>query len=93
METVEPAQADAEFRATIRDAATATGLATMDLPSDAGHDAQNMAKITRMGMIFVPSRGGISHSPKEFSTWEHVASGAEVLYRTILLLDERMNPR
>jgi N-carbamoyl-L-amino-acid hydrolase len=93
METVEPAQADAEFRATIHDAATATGLATLDLPSGAGHDAQNMAKITRMGMIFVPSRGGISHSPKEFSTWEHVANGAEVLYRTILLLDERVNPK
>lgn len=42
-------------------------------------------------MIFVPSRGGISHSPKEFTPWEDVANGAEVLYRTVLLLDAKLN--
>jgi N-carbamoyl-L-amino-acid hydrolase len=46
-----------------------------------------------MGMIFVPSRGGISHSPKEFTSWQDCANGAEVLYRSILLLDERLNQR
>jgi N-carbamoyl-L-amino-acid hydrolase len=43
-------------------------------------------------MIFVLSRDGISHSPEEFSSWEDVANGAEVLYRAVLLLDERLNP-
>lgn len=84
----EPASSSPEFQAIVRTAAEAAGLATTDLPSGAGHDAQEIAKIAPMGMIFVPSRGGISHSPKEFSTWEDVANGAEVLYRTILLLDE-----
>jgi N-carbamoyl-L-amino-acid hydrolase len=54
-------------------------------------DSQQIAKIAPMGMIFVPSRDGISHSPEEFSSWQDVANGAEVLYRVVLLLDERLN--
>jgi N-carbamoyl-L-amino-acid hydrolase len=61
----------------------------MKLPSGAGHDAQQMAKICPMGMIFVPSIGGISHSPKELSTWEDCANGANVLLKTVLELDQR----
>jgi N-carbamoyl-L-amino-acid hydrolase len=87
----EPAVTDPAFQAAVREAAQSAALATMDLPSGAGHDAQNVAKFTPMGMIFVPSRGGISHSPKEFSSWEDVANGAEVLYRSVLLLDVRLN--
>jgi hypothetical protein len=63
----------------------------MDLPSAAVQDAQQLARIAPMAMIFVPSRGGISHSPKEQTSWEEVANGAEVLYRTLLFLDERLN--
>jgi beta-ureidopropionase / N-carbamoyl-L-amino-acid hydrolase len=40
-----------------------------------------------MAMIFVPSKDGVSHSPKEFTSWQDVSNGAEVLYRSILLLD------
>jgi beta-ureidopropionase / N-carbamoyl-L-amino-acid hydrolase len=43
-----------------------------------------MATLGPMGMIFVPSVGGISHSPKEFSRWEDCANGANVLMRTVL---------
>jgi N-carbamoyl-L-amino-acid hydrolase len=86
-----PARSDAAIQNAIRDAAKALGLATMDLPSAAVQDSQQIAKIAPMGMIFVPSRDGISHSPKEFSSWQDVANGAEVLYRVVLLLDERMN--
>jgi beta-ureidopropionase / N-carbamoyl-L-amino-acid hydrolase len=60
------------------------GLRTRRLPSGAGHDAQAMATLGPMGMIFVPSVGGISHAPKEFSRWEDCANGANVLMRTVL---------
>jgi acetylornithine deacetylase/succinyl-diaminopimelate desuccinylase-like protein len=50
------------------DAAKSLGLATMDLPSGAVQDAQQMAKLAPFGMIFVPSRDGISDSPKEFTS-------------------------
>jgi N-carbamoyl-L-amino-acid hydrolase len=44
-----------------------------------------------MGMIFIPSVGGVSHSPREVTPWDQVANGVDVLYRTILLLDSRLN--
>jgi N-carbamoyl-L-amino-acid hydrolase len=61
----------------------------MDLPSGAVQDAQQMAKLAPFGMIFVPSRDGISHSPKEFTSWQDVANGAEVLYRSLVLVDRQ----
>ena len=60
------------------------GLKTRRLPSGAGHDAQAIATLGPMGMIFVPSVGGISHAPKEFSRWEDCANGANLLMRTVL---------
>ena len=86
-----PERTDPAFQQAIREASGAAGLATMDLPSGAGHDAQNVARLAPIGMIFVPSRAGISHSPKEFTPAEQVANGAEVLYRAVLLLDARLN--
>ncbi len=57
------------------------------LPSGAGHDAQMMAQLGPMGMIFVPSVAGISHSPKELTRWEDCANGANVLLQTVLEMD------
>ncbi len=93
LDDVIPARTDLSMQAAIREAAKSLGLATMDLPSGAGHDAQEMAKLAPFGMIFVPSRDGISHSPKEFTSWQDVANGAEVLYRSVLLVDGQLNRR
>ena len=59
--------------------AAGQGLRTLPLPSGAGHDAQNMAKLAPTGMIFVPSVDGRSHSPAELTTWEDIDAGANVL--------------
>jgi N-carbamoyl-L-amino-acid hydrolase len=91
LDDVAPARSDSAMQTAIRDAAKSLGLATMDLPSAAVQDSQQIAKVAAMGMIFVPSRDGISHSPKEFTSWQDVANGAEVLYRVVLLLDDRLN--
>jgi N-carbamoyl-L-amino-acid hydrolase len=88
---VEPARTDLAMQAAIRDAAKSLDLATMDLPSGAVQDSQQIARIAPIAMIFVPSKDGISHSPKEFTSWQDVANGAEVLYRSLLLLDDRLN--
>jgi N-carbamoyl-L-amino-acid hydrolase len=87
----EPALTSPIFREVIQAASREAGLQTMELPSGAGHDAQNVARFAPVGMIFVPSRGGISHSPTEYSSPEQVANGAEVLYRTILRLDSQLD--
>jgi len=91
LDDVKAARADPALQTAIRDAAKSAGLATLDLPSLAGQDSQEIARIAPMAMIFVPSKDGISHSPKEFTSWRDVANGAEVLYRSILLLDDRLN--
>lgn len=92
VDDVQSAQAGAAIQAAIRDAAKSAGLASIALPSFAGQDSQNLAKLAPMGMIFVPSKDGISHSPKEYCSPEDIANGAEVLYRSVLLLDQRLNP-
>ena len=82
-----PASADGDVQHAIERAGQALGLGTTRLPSGAGHDAQMMAQLGPMGMIFVPSVGGVSHSPKELTRWEDCARGADVLLRTVLEMD------
>lgn len=74
----------------VEEAANRTGLAHIRLPSGAGHDAQVIASITDMAMIFVPSTDGISHAPEEFSTPEQCVNGAQALLELLILADERM---
>ena len=57
------------------------------MPSWAGHDAKVLAAVAPAGMIFVPSAGGISHSPRERTAWEDVARGAQALCRAVERLD------
>ena len=83
-----PAVASAEVQSAIERAGASLGLGTSRLPSGAGHDAQMMALLGPMGMIFVPSVGGVSHSPKELTHWEDCARGADVLLRTVLEMDK-----
>ena len=66
-------------------------IAGRRMPSGAGHDAQDMALITPVGMIFVPSKGGISHSPSEYTSPEDMANGANVLLHTLLKLDSGLD--
>ena len=81
------ALADPLIQAQIAAAAASLELKTVHLPSGAGHDAQFLSRLGPMGMIFVPSVGGISHSPKELTRWPDVANGADVLLRTLLRVD------
>jgi N-carbamoyl-L-amino-acid hydrolase len=71
----------------IEASAAALGLKILHLPSGAGHDAASLSRIAPMGMIFVPSVAGISHSPNELTHWGDCANGANVLLQTVLRLD------
>lgn len=83
-----PAPTDLRMRRIIARAAEALGLSFKFMPSGAGHDAQDMSHITPTGMIFIPSVGGISHSPKEYTSTGDIANGANVLLRTVLAIDQ-----
>lgn len=82
----EPALASPEVEAVIQRVAEQRKLSNRSLPSGAVHDAQVMATVGPMGMIFVPSVGGISHSPKELTGWEDCVHGANVLLQSVLAL-------
>lgn len=83
-----PAVTDKRIQDMIAASAKDLGLTHKYMPSGAGHDTQDMARITPTGMVFVPSKDGISHSPKEFTSAQDMANGASVLLQTILKLDK-----
>jgi hydantoinase/carbamoylase family amidase len=84
-----PVAMDAGVLQAITVAIAEAGHEPFTMTSGAGHDAMILAPHVPAGMIFVPSVGGISHSPKEWTEWEDATLGAEVLLRTVLLLDAR----
>lgn len=85
-----PAPADARMMTLVEASARALGGTTLRLPSGAGHDAQELSRIAPMGMIFVPSTGGISHSPREFTPAEDCARGVDVLLNAVVAADRAL---
>ncbi|WP_448560467.1 allantoate amidohydrolase [Trichothermofontia sp.] len=83
----DPALADPTLQAVIAQACESLGLRYTSLPSRASHDAQEMARIAPMAMIFVPSVAGLSHAEAEYTTPEQCADGANVLLQTLLAID------
>ena len=82
-----PALTDKHLQTLIEQSARGLGLSMQHMPSGAGHDAQEMANLGPIGMIFIPSVGGISHSPRELSRPGDIENGANVLLETVLGLD------
>jgi hydantoinase/carbamoylase family amidase len=79
LSSAEPTRFDPDVIATLSDAVSALGEEPFLLPSGAGHDAQCLAALAPAGMLFVPSIGGISHSPLEHTSDEDVVLGARAL--------------
>jgi N-carbamoyl-L-amino-acid hydrolase len=75
----EPVAFDPGVIALVERAASDRGHRVIRLPSGAGHDAQMLARMCPAGMVFVPSRAGVSHNPAEFTEPEHLAAGTQVL--------------
>lgn len=81
-----PVRCDPGIMQAIDQAAVELGIESLHLPSGAAHDTQIMAGLTRAGMIFVPSKGGRSHSPAEWTPWEDIELGANVALHTLVRL-------
>lgn len=82
----EPALMHPDYQDSIEAAADGLQLSHIRMPSGAGHDAQNMAAICPCGMIFVPSREGVSHSPFEFTSDADCVNGANTVLQSVLHL-------
>ncbi len=93
LEHVPPVRFDPLVIGAIEEAAKRLGLSYRSMISGAGHDAQLMARKYPAGMIFVPSRGGISHNPAEFTEPEDLVHGANVLLQAVLTLANSMRPQ
>ena len=81
------APCDPLFIDTLEAAAESLGVSNLRMPSGAGHDAQSIAVLAPVGMLFVPSRDGISHSPREFTSLSDIANGTRVLLESLRRLD------
>jgi N-carbamoyl-L-amino-acid hydrolase len=81
-----PVAMDPGLRGALEHAAASAAVETVELPSGGGHDAGHVAALAPAAMIFIPCQDGLSHSPAETASPEHIASGADVLLRTVLQL-------
>lgn len=81
------APTDERLRRLVAEAAGDLGLSAMRMPSGAGHDAQSIALLAPVGMIFIPSVNGVSHSPAELSHPLDITNGANALLHTLLRVD------
>jgi N-carbamoyl-L-amino-acid hydrolase len=87
VEEKEPVLADPRIMQAIAASCTTLELSHRVMPSGAGHDGMNLTQICPIGMIFVPSEGGISHSPDEYTAPQDNVNGGRVLLETLLRLD------
>jgi N-carbamoyl-L-amino-acid hydrolase len=81
-----PVSCDPHIRQLISLTSERLGHSQRELPSGAAHDSQKLARMTRTGMIFVPSKAGRSHSAAEWTAWSDIQAGANVLLNTLLRL-------
>jgi N-carbamoyl-L-amino-acid hydrolase len=86
LSTDTPVPMDSDVIQTIEAACRRAGVAYRRMPSGAGHDAMNMAKLASAGMIFIPCRRGVSHNPDEYAAPEDILTGIDVLTETLAAL-------
>jgi ureidoglycolate amidohydrolase len=81
-----PATCDPSVLEAVENAADACGRTTIRMVSRAYHDSLFVARFAPVAMIFTPCRGGVSHRPDEYASPKWIASGVEVLARTLAKL-------
>lgn len=80
----QPVKLDDKIISCLEENCDILGLSKQKILSGAGHDAMVMAGITDVGMVFVPSKNGRSHCPEEWTDYEDLQKGVEVVFRTIM---------
>lgn len=83
---IDPVACDDNLVATIENVSRNQNVNYLKMPSGAAHDAQMVANLAPVGMIFVPSKKGVSHSPHEWTDWRDIETGTNVLLNTLLEL-------
>jgi len=81
---IEPVKCDSLLVKDLKEVADELKVPVLQMASGAAHDTQIISSITRAAMVFVPSKGGRSHSAAEWTDIEHIEKGANVLLNTLL---------
>jgi hydantoinase/carbamoylase family amidase len=81
-----PETLDPGIHALLAEEAQRLAIPALDMPSGAGHDAQTMQSVCPSGLIFIPSRNGISHAPEEWSDWADIEKGAQLMLNALVRL-------
>jgi N-carbamoyl-L-amino-acid hydrolase len=82
-----PVPVTASTQSVLADVLQSLGHSPRRLPSYAGHDANQIARIAPIGMLFIPSRAGRSHCPEEWTDFADVTLGAQALGEAVLRFD------
>lgn len=80
---IKPKALSENIRSIFKETTKELGISSMSMLSGAGHDAMVFSDYTEAGMIFIPSKDGLSHCPEEWSDIEHLAQGVDVLFETV----------
>lgn len=83
---IAPVKLDAALAAMLHEEARNLGLESLSMPSGAGHDAQTMQSVCPAALVFIPSRDGVSHSPEEWSDWDDIEKGANLMLAALVRL-------
>lgn len=81
---IDPVKCDKELISVLEKVSKEQKINYITMPSGAAHDAQMVASIAPIGMLFVPSKGGVSHTPHEWTDWRDIETGANVMLEAIL---------
>lgn len=84
MSYLSPVKCSEQIVGQLTEQAERLGLSYLKMPSGAAHDAQIMGRIVPVGMVFVPSKRGQSHSPAEWTAWKDIEAGANLMLQTIM---------
>ena len=85
---VDPVPTDERCRRALHAGAEAAGIEALDLHSGAAHDTMHVGRVTDAGMLFAPSREGISHNPREWTDWDDCAAATRVLAGALAALSK-----
>lgn len=91
MSWIDPVRCDSAVVQVLEQSAQALELGYKCMPSGAAHDAQILGGLTRMGMVFAPSRDGKSHTPEEWTAWEDIEAAANVCINALVELTKSRN--
>lgn len=87
-----PVALDPDLARLLAEEAQRLGLEAKSMPSGAGHDAQTMQALCPSALIFVPSRGCVSHSPEEWTEWDAIEKGAALMLAALVRLSTGEHP-